>query len=375
MIKLKFNLKFATCVFFLAQIFCAFVILSPVVIASPAAVATDAQKKSLDYYPEVQIPVPGSDLNKASTTVGSYKETNVAGTITGYMYSNLLPRYIRTLYDYGLMIAGILAAIVLMGGGLIWLTSGGDSGKVTQAKELITGSISGLVILLAAWIILNTINPDLINLKAVKTEVVRRATFCCDPVSGNAPLGSGGNCTTGKKCLDGEVCMNQGDGAQTNKFACIDTNSYICCEYEWSANPDRKECIPQLMPNKGGAQCPAKGIFQPTFVYKRSTSGAYCIHSIIAGASCTSATGNCVGKEEGEQCDGSSSLGHCYNDICWFGMGAKAGEPCGNRGGSKCYAGSSCGKDASGKELYHDAIVTGSGRECGDNLRCCNTKS
>jgi len=383
MIKSKFNLSKL-----IFGLFLAFQIIGFTAILScplPAAAQTTDQKKSLDYYPQIQIPVQGSDFNKASTTVGQYIQTKaIDGTITGSMVSDLLPRYIRTLYNYALAIAGILATIVLMGGGVIWLTSGGDSGKVSQARELITGSITGIIILVVAWVILNTINPDLVNLKPLITPVVKRASFCCDPKFGGAAITSDGKCSSGVKCADGDSCLNTGDSIKGNAFSCINPNSYICCEYEQTTNSEWKECISQPMPRKadGSDRCPAKGTFQPTFIYKRPYAGTYCIHSVLhTSGSCLDATGNCIGKDDGAACDGDGSDGHCYNDACWFGLGKNVGEPCGNRGGSTCIlAGNGCGKDAKGNELYHDKALSGDGRECGsdakgNNLRCCNPKN
>jgi 3D (Asp-Asp-Asp) domain-containing protein len=54
-----------------------------------------------------------------------------------------------------------------MGGGLLWLISGGDASRISQAKELIIGSITGLVILSASYIILLQVNPNLVNLKSI----------------------------------------------------------------------------------------------------------------------------------------------------------------------------------------------------------------
>lgn len=88
-----------------------------------------------------------------------------------------LAQYIRAIYNYAIAVAGILAAIVLMAGGVIWLISGGDSSKVTQAKELIFGSISGLVILASSYILLTQINPDLVTLKTIDLIQVRRLDF------------------------------------------------------------------------------------------------------------------------------------------------------------------------------------------------------
>ena len=71
--------------------------------------------------------------------------------------------YITGIYNYGVNIAGILAAIMLMAGGLLWLVSGGDAGRITQAKELIIGSVTGLIILAGSYIILIQIDPNLVK--------------------------------------------------------------------------------------------------------------------------------------------------------------------------------------------------------------------
>lgn len=96
-----------------------------------------------------QIGIPGFD-----------KATPLTENNTSY-----IAKLIKAFYDYGLSIGGILAALVLMAGGLIWLTSGGSSDKITQAKGLMIGSITGLGLLFGAWIILNTINPYLLEFK------------------------------------------------------------------------------------------------------------------------------------------------------------------------------------------------------------------
>ncbi len=79
--------------------------------------------------------------------------------------TSYIGKMVTSFYDYGLGIAGILAAIVMMAGGIIWLTSAGSSDKVGQAKTLIGGSLIGVVILLGAWIMLKTVNPYLLNFK------------------------------------------------------------------------------------------------------------------------------------------------------------------------------------------------------------------
>jgi len=84
-----------------------------------------------------------------------------------------LSQYILAIYNYGLSVAGILAAIVLMAGGLLWLVSAGDASKITQAKELIAGSVTGLIILASSYIILIQINPELVQLAPVSIGAIK----------------------------------------------------------------------------------------------------------------------------------------------------------------------------------------------------------
>lgn len=54
-----------------------------------------------------------------------------------------------------LYIVGIIAVIMLIWGGIRYITSGGDSKKVTDAKNTILYAIIGLVIALLAFAIVN----------------------------------------------------------------------------------------------------------------------------------------------------------------------------------------------------------------------------
>ncbi|MDO4712981.1 MAG: pilin [Candidatus Saccharibacteria bacterium] len=54
-----------------------------------------------------------------------------------------------------LYIIAILSVIMLIWGGIQYTTSGGDSNKVTSAKNTILYSIIGLVVAIFAWAIVN----------------------------------------------------------------------------------------------------------------------------------------------------------------------------------------------------------------------------
>lgn len=54
-------------------------------------------------------------------------------------------------------LAGVIAVIVIIVAGIMYTTSSGDSGRVSKAKNLLTYSIVGLVVILAAFTITNFI--------------------------------------------------------------------------------------------------------------------------------------------------------------------------------------------------------------------------
>jgi len=63
---------------------------------------------------------------------------------------------------------------MLMAAGLLWMSSGGDSGRITQAKSMIFGSITGLLLLVGLSLFLNFINPDLINPRALTLDTIQK---------------------------------------------------------------------------------------------------------------------------------------------------------------------------------------------------------
>lgn len=57
-----------------------------------------------------------------------------------------------------LTIIGVIAALIfLIYGGLLWVTSSGDKAKVDRARQTIMYSIIGLVVMILAFVIVQTI--------------------------------------------------------------------------------------------------------------------------------------------------------------------------------------------------------------------------
>lgn len=64
---------------------------------------------------------------------------------------------VRTAIQLLFIAAVIVATIFLIWGGIKWITSGGDKGKVEEARNTIIGAIIGLVIAFATFFILNIV--------------------------------------------------------------------------------------------------------------------------------------------------------------------------------------------------------------------------
>ena len=100
-------------------------------------------------------------------------EEGVQKTFDPTQKENVLGAYLNTLLRIFIALCAILAMIMIVIGGLEYMTSELVSSK-ESGKHKITGAIFGLILALGAYALLNTINPDLLNteLKSLKDVTV-----------------------------------------------------------------------------------------------------------------------------------------------------------------------------------------------------------
>jgi len=77
-----------------------------------------------------------------------------------------LGNYLSLLFKTLIVLAGGIAVLIIVVSGLQYILSE-VPGIKSSSKGRITEALVGLVLALSAWLILNTINPDLINFKLV----------------------------------------------------------------------------------------------------------------------------------------------------------------------------------------------------------------
>jgi len=115
-----------------------------------------------------------------------------------------LPEYINAIYTWLLPAAALIAVVMMMIGGLQYVLSRGKPKYVDAAKTRITNAITGMVILLSIFVILNLIDPRLTSFKALKIPLLKEVTML-DPASSCERLADYGyaiKSPNGKECGD-----------------------------------------------------------------------------------------------------------------------------------------------------------------------------
>lgn len=131
-------------------------IFSYFIISTPDVLAADQKNDDtfkLPFIPAMSIP----GLYTAGDTV------NIDGAS--------LANYIKAIYRYGGMFASIVAMFMLVYAGWQWLLAGGNSSKISQAKDKINGTLIGLVILFGGYLLLSLISKNLISFQPLTTTL------------------------------------------------------------------------------------------------------------------------------------------------------------------------------------------------------------
>ena len=115
--------------------------------------------------PILEIQVPG--LKPFSATVAS--STDSEGNV--YLYLPWMAQYLATIYKFAIIVASIVAVVMLIQQGIVIIMSAGGEAKGGAYKRI--GQITiGLFIAWGSYVIFYTINPELVNLRALKVIVV-----------------------------------------------------------------------------------------------------------------------------------------------------------------------------------------------------------
>lgn len=67
------------------------------------------------------------------------------------------------IFAWSLRLLGITVFVMIFYAGVLWMTAAGNTGQVGEAKKRMTNAVLGAILLLSAYLILYTVNPDLVG--------------------------------------------------------------------------------------------------------------------------------------------------------------------------------------------------------------------
>jgi hypothetical protein len=115
-------------------------------------------------------------------------------------YQKEIGEFVKYIIIWAFRFAGIFAFIMILFAGFQYLTAGGNTNQQKEAQERIFNAIIGIILLFSFWLILNTINPDILGEKEIyvpsiqeekedieeQTEIIKNLT----KINGKLPLTS-----------------------------------------------------------------------------------------------------------------------------------------------------------------------------------------
>jgi hypothetical protein len=107
----------------------------------------------------VIIPVNAAGLGDA------FSANTIGAAANGYDTNTDIYQIIGTVISTALSLLGVIFIVLIIYGGIMWMTSEGDEGRVEKAQKIIREAVVGLIIVLAAYAISYFIINALTKLK------------------------------------------------------------------------------------------------------------------------------------------------------------------------------------------------------------------
>ncbi len=168
-----------------------------------------------------------------------------------------LANYIVAIFKYATGVIGIIAAIMLMAAGIMWLTAGGNHEQISTAKQMIFSSLIGMSLSFGAFLLLSMVNTNLVNLRITPVQNTKKIDIaqkgCCKKFSNN-PLGA---FTTENSTSTQCEKLNEQVGNEDNQYFRIEFFPFQAA--------DENDCVPLgcCSYNGGFTQ------YKPTLMYKK----------------------------------------------------------------------------------------------------------
>jgi len=143
---------------------------------------TPATTEPVTFTPEIAIPGLFSG------------ETIITGTT--------ILSYVRAIFILFIWSVGILAVVMVIYGGIKWVAAAGNPGRINDARDVVNNAVIGVIIALTSIVLLNTINPNLVDIRGIMPGYVRDQASeetTAHPFKGGVTLVSGDYQTIAKR--------------------------------------------------------------------------------------------------------------------------------------------------------------------------------
>jgi hypothetical protein len=154
-----------------------------------------------------------------------------------------ITQYVKIVYRYAVRFALSLAVIVIMIGGLMWLTSRGNAAQIKRAKSFVQNAFIGLLLAIGSYLLLQTINPDLIALRMPGVRMLRQifvGSAMCSSLSPDVEVRSTGGAYPDPRRVP---CGVEGQVSDSSSGKCIGdfcSGDEICA----FVGVDKRKCAP-----------------------------------------------------------------------------------------------------------------------------------
>jgi hypothetical protein len=154
--------------------------------------------------------------------------------------------------NVGNYVIGVIGAVVLLMyviGGIYLLTSGGSSDRITTGKKYITVSTTGLLIVMFAYLGIQTLN----NVIRGGSGSLESYVICEPPSTSGISPTAGKACGYNQKCSNEGVCMTECELeyiSHTETWSCVDRS-----DSSFTDTYDSSSCKDDLCPGGDAIQC------------------------------------------------------------------------------------------------------------------------
>lgn len=145
-----------------------------------------------------------------------------------------LEKYVPAIFKLAVGLSAVAAVLMIVIGGFQYISSDAILGK-TAGRERIMNAIYALVLIIGAWLILNTINPNLLKIKLNIDKVsvdsaVSGQLYLGVPNSGNGGTATGADLLSGATLADDAAIRAQlaSEGLSINQPPCTADRTSNC---------------------------------------------------------------------------------------------------------------------------------------------------